>query len=275
MKEFEKLMFDVSKGYEPARDYSKRKNEDLIFDLAVHLAWARECDTRIIYKPGSELNEVYNQASRMADKRAPDVLEQLYALYADERPIHFLVWVWTEEECIYQEIRKRLEKHKVGREFLRLHGRVSRVPIEGDRLLTVLNVEKLTSRRPWEESNEGLRNEAVKKALEYQREMEEDALDFNLPAEVSLPLPPNTGLPDETPPWDKLNPLLLCKELKKLEEILLPVLQGKEEKLPEKVRQALREPAYVWPLTHNARSSPSDPMPGRCWSPGQQRSPWS
>lgn len=229
MKEFENLMFDVAKGYEPARDYSKRKNEDIIFDLAVHLAWARECTTRIIYKPGGELNEVYNKASRMADKRAPDVLEQLFALYADERPIRFLVWVWIEEECIYQEIRKRLEKHKVGREFLRLHGRVSREPIDGDHLPTVLNVEKLTSYHPSENSDEDLRNEAVKKALEYQREMEEKAIDFNLPAEVSLSLPPNTGLPDETPPWDRLNPLLLSEELKKLEEILLPVLQGKEE----------------------------------------------
>jgi len=112
MDYFIKFMFEVAKSYKPARDYSQRNDKELIFDFVVLLAWAREFVTKIIDRPDLEWTKVYRQATRMADNCSPTVLEKLFSLYPYEKPLKFLVWIWIEEECIYQEMRRRSRKHK-------------------------------------------------------------------------------------------------------------------------------------------------------------------
>jgi len=227
MQDFKMLIGEEAARHKPRSDYSTWKQEELILNLTVLRAVGRECVTKIIDRAGVDWKETFRRAFRMADNPNPIVLEELYSICNDERPLRFLVWLRLELGYISLELMTRLIKLRVGREMIQIAGNKA-APLEViNSLLAVLNINKITSYHPEEESSEDLKQFGLERALTYQKEIGKEALEksgFHRLQVLSALPPQNLGFPlEDKEPWNWLNPRLLALQINKAEELLSPL----------------------------------------------------
>ena len=231
--------------HKPISEYPDWEDKEVVLNLVFLRALGRECVTRIIAQHGGDWKETFRLAYRIADYPNPHVLKKLYSICRDERPLRFLVWLRIEQEYIAIEFRRRLERTKAGWEITQLLKGLT--PLESVGLLfRALEVDKITSYYPEEDSSEDLQQLAVEKALTYQERMAGVALakcGFDQLQMISISLPSiNIGLPvKDKEPWNQLNPRMLALQTREAIKLFLPVLQGNVEQMPELVYQALRD----------------------------------
>jgi hypothetical protein len=101
--------------------------------------------------------------------------------------------------------------------------------------------------RPRKDTREDIQSHALLKAIELYREDQVAALEALSPFQPIPPVlwPVVPGL-EQTEWWPGLRDHLILLEVLPALEITLPLLEGKAEQLPERVRQALREYWRKW-----------------------------
>jgi hypothetical protein len=106
-------------------------------------------------------------------------------------------------------------------------------------LLKVLKVDRIRSFSA-EEDQDDLQSIASEAALKRFDRLGQDTVATYSPG-ITVRLPGDLDLPAEGDRWVAFWPTFLSKELTRARELLLPILEGKTEALPEVVHQALRD----------------------------------
>lgn len=223
-------------------DQGAVSDEELLLRLLGLETSGREVIVSFIDAPERDWLEVYGQAVWMARNPSAQVLQTLHNRGAYEKHLRSLVWLRRALNGIYVELHRRIDHQEVGRALYR-----TIVDREGSlhELLAALHVERITSYRRNREDDEDLRSDALRAALQKLEKFRSSPMhQINLPSRVNLSALPVDGLPPTEGRWDW--PAIRARQVAETLRLLLPLLNGDAEKLPETVRQAMREHFRKW-----------------------------
>lgn len=240
MTDLRKLLSDIVASYRPSEIISQLSNEELIFFLVYLRATLWDCVMRMIVKPGADWGATCREAIHVADAPDPRVLGWLYLQSGDERLFESLIKTRIDLETLDLELMKRLEQRKAGWKLARMLKK-GLAPMESsiDDLFQLLGVARIASDDP---GKDDLQGQAAVMALEFREEMGQKALvGTGLERLRRLPIKdqPGSGLPALPREWTEKNESVVARQIRQLTDLLLPVLQGEVEQIPEAVQQSI------------------------------------
>jgi hypothetical protein len=234
-EDFEALIRDEFSSYSGSPDYSGLSNEDLILELVATESPARDLVFQIIDEPSRDTYSIYEQAVQMVRNPSVHALQLLRRRGAKDSDLRFVVKTRITLNDIYVELRKRFEPFPVGRAIYKAW--IERPDALAD-LLKALHVDRITSYRENKESSEDLQSIASLTPWRRYREIyDRVAESLGLPEKIDLPQVGHHRLVLET---------LQRHEVSASLSLILPLFRGDAEKLPQPVRQALREEFRKW-----------------------------
>jgi len=234
-EDFEAIIQDEFSSYPGSPDYSGRSDEDLILELVATESLARDLVFRIIDEPSRDTYNIFEQAVQMVRNPSVHALQSLRRRGAKDAVLRFVVKTRIRLNDIYAELRKRFEPLPVGRAIYKAW--IERPDAVAD-LLRALHVDRIISYRENKESSADLQSTASLTLWRKYREIyDRVAESLGLPKKIELPKGGDHRLVLDT---------LKRHEVSASLSLILPLLRGDAEKLPQPVRQALREEFRKW-----------------------------
>jgi hypothetical protein len=242
-EDFESIIRNEFSAYSGSPDYSQLSDEDLILELVATESPARDLVFRIIDDAGRDAYSIYQQAVQMIRNPSVHALQLLHKHGATVSDLRFVVTTRIRLNDVYAELRQRFETLPVGRTIYKAW--IDRPDALAD-LLKALHVERITSYRENKESSEDLQSIAFLTLWRRYREIYDAVADsLRVPEQIDLSDGGDHRLVPER---------LQQRELSASLSVMLPLLRGDAEKLPEPVRQSLREEFRKWKAAkRNAR----------------------
>jgi hypothetical protein len=237
-EDFETLIRDVRYFYRSRYGHTEATDLDLLIRLVGFESCAREVIVWALQEPGRDSPYLYEQATRVVRNLCPTALQKLHQRGLRDLQFRFLVWSRLNLTGIYEELRKRLDRQRVGRAFYRI---LLNRPEALEELRTALHIERIKSYRPSKESDEDLRSDGVEAALRKLEDFRSKiwrGISFresvNLP---TIPVLPSDSRTAGSWDWGKLR----AEELEETTVAFLPLLNGEAESIVTKVHDALKE----------------------------------
>lgn len=246
MKEFEKLISEVTDNYTPQYDYSKLEDKDLLIIYCVFTVQACQCVVRILNKKSQIplTKDEDRKISQISRNPNPENLATLYEIFPDERPLKFLVRLPIEQRHILDELDRRHRPFKAGRAFILMD---EGQPVDLKDIHKVLDVEKITSYRPEKEDAEDLKSETVMGAVRFFNRRGESVGVKQRPGMPIPGIPSKWGLPTTDPdPWGLWYRYSLDCYVEKILKDYLSLFFGRVDRLKEAGRQHLRDHFEKW-----------------------------
>ena len=248
MEDFQKFISEVEAAYKPLHDYSKPEDKDLLVFYALNTIWGCQCVVRVLVMQGlaSFTNETAKKVTRIVHDPSPENLTEIFSVYADTRPLKFLVELRLNQADILRELDKRHRSFNVGRAFIRMEeGKWE--PKDATDFHKLLKVEKISSYRPEKEDADDLKSVATTKAVKFFKRRGESVVVKQRPGMALPPLPTDLGLPARDPePWGLWHRHQLDVYFENLVKDYLSLFFGWVDRVREAARQGLRDHLEKW-----------------------------